>query len=196
MWCSRLRWPSSSLDGADVVVFPACWVAKGWSLCRARIIRHLCRAPRLSSSSAIACRNARISGSLNVRDSVIIKGSVGRRGACHRGGSSRSRGRGRRFGDRPLLELEAGREVNLQWSRPTRDQARRAITELSTPASSRSIAVEWRSTCGDTRFSLSDGHRIRAACTCFASRYSTPSRLRTPPARWEEGLGRGGGAFA
>jgi len=48
------------------------------------------------------------------------------------------------------------------------------------------IAVEWRARARHALL-LSDRDR-RAACTCFASRYSTPSRLRTPPARLGRGL--------
>ena len=56
-----------------------------------------------------------------------------------------------------------------------------AITALSTPACSSSIAALCLSTCGDTRLDFNDGQLSPAARTCFASNDWTLSALSRPP---------------
>ena len=56
-----------------------------------------------------------------------------------------------------------------------------AITERSTPACKRSIAMVWRYRWTVTRLSFNDGHAFEAVMRCLFNRYCTPSTLSRLP---------------
>ena len=59
------------------------------------------------------------------------------------------------------------------------------------------MAAVWRSTCGVTRFFISEEHFTRAAATCLFTRSWTASALSLPPERLGKGnlLDNGQGSF-